>query len=244
MINQNPAYQQIQEAANWFNQRLPDGGPIYAETDLSRIIVEPWNAITSLFILIPSIYWFLKIKGELGNYRFLFYAIILVILGGLGSALFHGFRASLFFLLMDVLPSALLSISVSIYLWLKVLKRWWYLLLIIIPLIAVRFFLFEDVPQHLAINIGYFMTGIMVVLPLFIVLHKSKYQKYILAVGAVSSFLVALIFRQLDAEVTIIPIGTHFLWHTFSAIGANFVLGYLYFLSEVAVKKNLEYHST
>jgi len=224
-----------QGTADWFNQRLQDGGPIYAETDLTRMIVEPWNAATSLLILIPAFYWLYKIRGQYRNYKFLSYAVILVILGGLGSALFHGLRTSLFFLLMDVIPSALLSISVSVYLWLKIFKRWWYILLIIIPLLGLRFILFEDLPEHMAINIGYFITGIMVILPLFIVLYKSHFQKYPLAIGAVAGFMVALIFRQLDAEVSLTGMGTHFLWHTFSAIGAYFVLGYLYFLRTNAI---------
>jgi hypothetical protein len=49
--------------------------------------------------------------------------------------------------------------------------------------------------------------------------------------------MIALLFRQLDAtEFSFLPMGTHFLWHVFSAVGAYFVLKYLYILREIDVK--------
>ncbi|HSG67295.1 MAG TPA: hypothetical protein VK994_01215, partial [Bacteroidales bacterium] len=91
----------------WYNHRLDDGGPIYAETGAGEgLLVEPWNALTSLLMLIPVIYWLIRLRNDMGSYRFMLYIIPLMALGGLGSALFHGFRASVFFLIMDVAPSA------------------------------------------------------------------------------------------------------------------------------------------
>ena len=40
---------------------------------------------------------------------------------GLGSVLFHGFRASNWLLMMDWLPAMLVSLSVTVYFWVKVL---------------------------------------------------------------------------------------------------------------------------
>ena len=39
----------------------------------------------------------------------------------MGSALFHGFRASNWLLMMDWLPAMLVSLSVTVYFWVKVL---------------------------------------------------------------------------------------------------------------------------
>lgn len=230
----------LQERLNdWYNQRLPDGGPVYAETDLNQFIVEPWNAFSSLAILIPAFYWLWRIRGSFSHYRFMLYAIPLVVLGGLGSALFHGFRVSPVFLVMDILPSALLTLSISIYLWIKVLKRWWYVFFIIIPAFLVRGLFWGNLPQHVAINVSYFTTGVIVALPLLIILYKTKFRNIGTVLGAIIPFVLALGFRQLDAsDVPFLPMGTHFLWHVFSAIGAYFMLKYLYILREVHLDAN------
>ncbi len=95
------------------NQKPIDGGPIYAETDLSVLFTEPWNALSSLAILLPAVYWAVRLRGDYRTYSFIFYCIPLLFLGGLGSTLFHAFRVSKWLLLMDVLPTATLTLSVS-----------------------------------------------------------------------------------------------------------------------------------
>jgi hypothetical protein len=53
--------------------------------------------------------------------------------------------------------------------------------------------------------------------------HKFGKKGYGLAL-AVSFFIIALIFREIDYLVCpIIPIGSHFLWHIFNSI-AGFLL--------------------
>jgi hemolysin III len=226
-----------EEIPEWYNQRLPDGGPVYAETNLDQFIVEPWNAFSSLLIIIPAMYWLYRITGSLSHYRFLLYAIILVILGGLGSGLFHAFRVSPVFLVMDIAPSALLTLSISIYLWLKIFRKWWYVLFVIIPAFLVRGLFWGNLPQHIAINVSYFTTGVIVALPLLIILIKTKFRYTITVAGAIIPFMLALLFRQLDANnISFLPMGTHFLWHLFSAVGAYFVLKYLYNLREINLK--------
>ena len=79
-----------------------DGGPIYAETDLTAFISEPWNAISSLAIVLPAIYWAFKLKWNVKQFPFLYYLMPLLFLGGTGSLLFHEFRSSPFLLWMDV----------------------------------------------------------------------------------------------------------------------------------------------
>jgi hemolysin III len=224
----------LSEGDSWFDQRLNDGGPVYMETDTNRFIVEPWNAVSSLLMLIPAIYWLWKIRRRIDHYRFLLFAIAMVAMGGLGSALFHGFRASLFFLLLDVIPSALLTLSLSIYLWLKVLKRWWHIFFILIPAFGIRLIFWNNIPDHMAINLSYFITGTIIALPLLIILIKDRFRLWSTVLIAVGSFMMALLFRQLDTvEFSLFPMGTHFLWHVFSAVGAYFILRYIYYLREV-----------
>ncbi len=175
-------------ARDWYNHSLSDGGPIYTETNPDHWIVEPWNAISSLMIVIPAIIWLFKIRGQFKDYRFLIFAIPLMVLGGTGSTLFHAFRVSQFFLFMDVLPTAILTLSLSIYFWVKVFKRWWYVFFVIIISFAFRFLLFGKLPSHAAINISYAITGVITGLPLLFLL---------LTHGFTRSFMFSAVFLLL-----------------------------------------------
>ena len=224
----------LQESSQWFDQRMADGGPVYMETDPGRILVEPWNSLSSLLMLLPALYWLWKIRGEISNYGFMLFAIILVILGGLGSAFFHGFRVSLIFLLMDIVPSAILTLSLSIFLWLNVLRRWWHIFLILAPAFGIRFLFWDGIPEHMAINLSYFITGVIIALPLLIILFKQQFRAWKIIFLAVLSFVIAIFFRQIDpVPITYLPMGSHFLWHSFSAVGAYFILNYLYIFQPI-----------
>ncbi len=214
---------------NWVNHRMADGGPIYAETGGEGFLVEPWNSLTSLLMLIPVIYWLIRIWRENGTYKFMLYAIPLMALGGIGSALFHGFRVSIAFLIMDVAPSAILTLSLAIYFWYKLLKKWYYVLILFIPMMLIRFLVFAILPEHAAINSSYAVTGITILLPIPFLLVRMNY-KGAWSIGlTLFSFGLALMFREADARAAVhLSIGTHFLWHVFSAIGGYFMLQYLY----------------
>lgn len=218
---------EIQEP--WFDERLEDGGPVYTETDLDRFIAEPWNAVSSLLYMLPAIYWLFRIRRQYKEHKFLVFASALVITGSLGSTLYHAFRASRFFLIMDVFPVALLALSLSILFWYRVFKNGYLTAVVIIPLTALRFFIFNILPDKLAINLTYALTGVMVTLPL-IILHFQKrivYLKYILYM--LPSFALALLFREMDSwQIQFLPMGTHFLWHLFTGFGTYFLLAFLY----------------
>ncbi|MBN2174176.1 MAG: hypothetical protein JW731_08595 [Bacteroidales bacterium] len=219
----------IHEQPNWYDHRFLDGGPVYTETNPDQFIVEPWNAASSLLIVLPAIYWFFIIRKDWQNYKFMLYAIPLMILGGTGSTLFHAFRVSRFFLFMDFVPTAILTLSFSIYFWIKILKRWWYVFFVILPTFALRFLMFGKLPPHTAINVSYVITGVITGLPLVILLFRSNFFKVQYVIYTIFLFTAAIIFRELDAyEISFLPMGTHFLWHAFSGAGAWFILAYLY----------------
>ncbi len=221
----------FQLAEAWFNQRLADGGPRYAEYHPDLIVVEPWNAASSILMMIPAIYWFFKIKNNLKAKPFLVFAIAMVFLGGLGSTLFHAFRVSQVFLLMDVLPSAVLTLAIAVYFWLRILNRWWYVLFIFIPVLFLRWLIFKELPNHISINISYAISGLLVIVPLLIFLVRSHYRKGDTVIYILIFFGLALLFRQLDVHsFALLPQGTHFLWHFFSAIGSYFILAYLFWI--------------
>jgi hypothetical protein len=218
-------------AESWFDQTLSDGGPRYAEYHPEYIIVEPWNAFSSVFMMIPAIIFFLKLRKDLASMPFMGFSVLMIFLGGLGSTLFHAFRMSEFFLMLDIIPSAILTIALAVYFWLKVLPKWWHILLIFIPVFGLRFLLFRNLPLHIGINLSYAFSGLLIIVPLLIVLYKTNMQQWLSVVLALLSFGLALLFRQLDAHQWVfLPQGTHFLWHLFSAIGSWFILSYLLFI--------------
>ncbi len=212
------------------NINVYDGGPVYAETDLNYIIAEPWNAITSLAIVAPAIYWAFKLrKHNTKDYGFMWYCIPLLILGGTGSTLFHGFRNSEFLLYLDVLPTAILTLSVAIYFWIKILPKWGYTVAIFVPAFWVRFQLAEMLPAHTAMNISYFITGTLIFLPIVIYLNRIHWfgRKWILI--SIFMLVLSLFFREIDTRGWFnFPMGTHFLWHIFSGVGAYYLAKFLY----------------
>ena len=226
----------IQDTLQQVREQIIDGGPLYTETDFSHFIVEPWNALSSLLVMIPSIYFLSKVWHQKEQYKFLIYAIVLVMAGSVGSTLFHGLRSSQLFLLMDIIPIVLLTISLSVYFWLKLIK-WYYMLLILIPLFASRFFFFGNVPEHTAINISYAISGITVLLPWIILLFKQNFKYWPKLLIIIVSFGLALYFRSVDGQSPEwLTMGTHFLWHVFSAIGVWFLIEYLYYYRKDELK--------
>ena len=201
---------------------LGDSGPWYFETDLSRTIVEPWNAFSSLTFLIPVFYLLWQLRGRYREYAFLiFWAAPLMALGGIGSTIYHAFRASNFFLFMDFVPIALLTLSVSIYLWLKILPHKAWLILVITLFALMRWLTFMLFEGSGRINSGYFVTGLMIFLPAIIFLIKTNFYKIYLPVSSVLFLVLALFFRYADDySQPLLPNGTHWLWHVCTSAGA------------------------
>lgn len=201
--------------------RLSDGGPIYHETNLDNFFVEPWNAFSSLLIALPVIYFLIKFRGKYKNYPFVIYwCAPLLFIGGLGSALYHAFRISPFFLFMDVIPIVLLSLSVCLYFLIKVLPHWIYAAVILLITILLRGFIFSNWEGQTAINISYIITILIILIPAIIFLIKTKFYKYGLLILSLLMFIIAIFFRYADDWDNIFLImGTHWLWHLFCSIG-------------------------
>lgn len=214
---------------------------MYRETDLDRLIVEPWNAISSLLIILPAVYWLYRVGKGYRSYTFLLYAIPLIILGGTGSTIFHAFRASRIFLFMDFVPQAILTISLTVYFWIKVFRRWWHVIFVVVLSVGVRFFLFRygNLSEFMAINVSYTMTGVLIGLPVLILLIRTKYYKLKEVILTIVFFIAAILFRDMDArDISFLPMGTHFLWHAFTGFGGFYILAYLYHFKQLELRKS------
>ena len=213
-------------------EQILDGGPWYAETHITdNLIVEPWNAFSSLAIAAPAVYFLWKIRKEPTQYAFLLACIPFLFLNGLGSTLFHSLRTSRIFLLMDFMPALILTLLITVYFWAKALPKWWMGILAVTPVFLMRFGIIDLIPGQGGINASYTISGIAFLAPLFLILRKYDFKKSFNIIGGSICFILAIYFRQIDKQaVDIIPFGTHFLWHIFSGIGAFLLADYLYFL--------------
>ncbi len=211
--------------------QMPDGGPVYTETNLAETIAEPWNALSSLAFLIPAFYWAWKSRKNMRHNFFLLCCCVLLALGGIGSTLFHAFRKFPFLLLMDVLPIILLTLLVSIYFWIKILPKWWLVFFIILPGFLLRLWVMSKLSAHDSINIGYFISGTLIFLPLLFILIKKKFLKFYDILLSVFFLSIALYCRKIDAHTPpLMAVGTHWLWHGFCAAGAYYLGAYIYYV--------------
>ena len=153
----------------------------------------------------------------------------LLLMNGLGSMLYHAFRSSGFFLLMDVLPAAILTVGVSIYFWTKVLNNIIIVAFIILSALVLRFVGYNFFTLSASTNLSYLISGIVLFIPSLLYLHRNNNYQSGQLVSSIFCLIIALIFRAIDKE-GIIPLkmGTHFLWHLFSGIGGFFLANYLY----------------
>ena len=152
----------------------------------------------------------------------------LLILGGVGSTLFHGLRLSPYLLMMDWLPIVLLTLAVSIYFWYRVLPKWWQVVLVVLGFILMRVVLYKFIKGAAGINISYFINGVNMFVPALILLRQTHNAHAKWLVYAILFFIAALMFRQVDLwRVDILPMGCHWLWHVFCGVGAFALSTYL-----------------
>ena len=208
-----------------------DGGPIYAETDLSAFIVEPWNAVSSLAIMLPAAYWAFKLKWKFSSYPFLYFLIPLLFLGGTGSMLYHGFRSSQLLLWMDVLPTAIVTLAVGIYFWHLTLPRKWQVVSVVAPIAFFRIFTYTYFSGQFAINLSYVISGFLIFFPIIFYLIRHQYRHFKPILFSVLFLSLSLLFRRIDNSATaLLPMGSHFLWHILSGFGAYYLAAYIYLI--------------
>lgn len=208
-----------------------DGGPIYAETLIGQPpFVEPWNSLSSLVIALPGLLFLFTVDRRKRGSTFIFLAALLLLTGGIGSALFHGLRNSHNLLLMDWVPIAILSVLVAIVFWKRVLRNWALTAVVILALFYIRYLIYEYMTGAVALNLSYLISGITIFLPCLIFIANSKFFKAKYIFISITLWVLALLCRTFDKEpavMAIFPMGIHFLWHTFSGLGAYYIGRYI-----------------
>lgn len=213
-------------------QRPPDGGSLYAETDLHHLFPEPLNTFTSCFFLAIALYWTVKLWGNIKEHAFLCCALLLLYVGGIGGTIYHGLRQWSFFIMMDWLPIMLLCISAGVY-FLAKLTRWYYAVLLILFYAVFQYYIRTQMQGgnlQLYININYGVLAGIVLVPVIAYLIKTGFKNGRWVGFALVAFVFALTFRIAD-KWSWLPQGTHFLWHTFGAVAAFCMFKFIYLIN-------------
>ncbi len=217
------------------HHRLPDGGPTYVETpaDLANfdgIVAEPWNtASAALFVVIPLV-WAWVLRGRYRQRPFLTICLPILAAGGVGGVLFHGLRRFNAFFLLDVVPIYVLGFAVSIWLWIRLSPKLHHLLGMMAVLGVIQLTAHFRLPAHWAINISYASIALIVLIPLAAALIRTHFRDWGWIATAMACFALAWLCRLADATVQppLMPMGTHWLWHTFGALTTAAVSVYIY----------------
>ncbi|GAA4340876.1 hypothetical protein GCM10023149_52660 [Mucilaginibacter gynuensis] len=217
----------------------PDGAALYTETNMAHLFPEPWNMITSGLFLIPAFYWLIKFKGFDKRYIFLSVASWMLLIGCVGGTVYHAFRQWRFFMYMDWVPIAVLCLLASVYFLIIATGKRIYGIVALIAFGLIEFGLHQlylAYDKHIMFSVNYGVMVLMIVLPLLMVLIKTRWRNVWLVAGAFIAFGFALFFRIIDTWA-IIPIGTHFLWHTFGAIATSLIFLFIYKLNTFSFRK-------
>lgn len=216
-------------------RRTPDGGPIYAETNLDAFVAEPFNALSALLFLVIAAYWLVRLRGRYRQYAFLVGCLPLLVVGGIGGTVYHAFRAHRAWLVMDWLPIVLLSFAVTVYLWAQLLGKRWPLALLIPPIVfglqRVNFGLVRDgtIPVQWAINASYSLLVVVGTVPAALVLRRTGFAHGRWFLGTLACFAAAILARGFDDRLAgVLPMGSHFLWHVFGAGATQCLAMWLY----------------
>jgi hemolysin III len=217
------------------NSRLPDGGPRYVETDLTRHpIVEPFNTVTAIFFGLIALAWLWQLRHKQPNRSLKLASAIILLMGGIGGTIFHGTRSHWFFLMLDVVPIIILIIGYSIHLFytIKMLPLAAVLVLVVF-LLRLSGSIF-GISEQAQITLGYGFSGSLILVPLVLSLQRQQWRHLIWVLMALVSFIVALLFRLADSAlpatqwISVFWMGTHFLWHTFGALATVLLIIYWY----------------
>lgn len=215
---------------------LPDGGPVYTETNLRHLIKEPFNMVSAgLFLLVVG-YWLYRAYPNYKRYWLVSVSAPILLVGAVGGMLYHGLRTSSLLYWLDFGPILGLAFLAAVYFWYQVLQNRWYVLVLIAPFIVLRMtimrYVYDELNEpHLATNLDYSVLGLGLLIPLVMNLISTRARHVGWFTGALVSFVLALTFRAVDGwpEFTMVfPMGTHFLWHVFGALVTHALFGYAY----------------
>jgi hypothetical protein len=224
------------------NGRLPDGGPRYVETPPdpaasdAPFVAEPWNTVTAALFVVIALAWLWRLRGRYREYPFVASCLPILLAGGIGGTLFHGTRVPVhlwghtlkLWFLMDVVPISLLGLAGGVYMGFRYFdqftlsKRLSLLAALVAFYAAVNslfFYALGPMNRQLSINLSYASLAVIILLPIGLVLWRSRFRHGGWVAVALISFGIAWVCRLVDQySGPYLRMGSHWLWHTFGAI--------------------------
>jgi hypothetical protein len=222
------------------NADLADRGPRYTETPAdpyapgAPYIAEPWNAVTASFFAFIAIAWLVRLRGRYRDFPFLVGCLPILLVGGIGGTLYHGLRTERAYFYLDVVPIQMLALGGAVFIAIRLWSRrgWLYLGGAIIVYVGLSYLLFTLVlpkSRQVAVNLNYAALAMMVVLPIAARLLTTRFRHGSWFIAGLVAFIMAWFFRLVDERVGLyLPMGTHWLWHTFGAISTTLVIEFFY----------------
>ena len=214
-----------------------DGGPRYIETPEfdpgPQLIIEPWNGASAALFVAVAVFWIVRLRGRYRQFPFLCISLPILLVGGVGGTLYHATRSSRVWFLMDVIPINLLGAVVSVFLWFQLGPKLRYLIGMVGILGLIQVLGQLNLPRQWAINLSYASLALIVLVPLVLVLIKTRFRFGGWVATAFACFAIAWFFRIADATIhpPLLPMGSHWLWHVFGAC-CTLSLSYYFFLLE------------
>lgn len=222
------------------NAELRDRGPRYTETPPdpyapgTPAIAEPWNAVTaSLFVVIAGA-WLVRLRHRYRAFPFMVSMLPILLVGGIGGTLYHGLRTERLYFYLDVVPIQLLALAGAVYLAIRLWRRrgWLYLggsVAVYLGTSALLFTIVLPRSRQLAVNLNYAALATMVLLPTAVLMLKTRFRHGSWVVAAFVSFAIAWFFRLWDEHAgPYMPMGSHWLWHTFGAAATALIIEFYY----------------
>jgi hemolysin III len=198
---------------------------------MGRFPVEPFNTASNLVFLAVIIYFTYKLWHSQRPHYFLKSIMPLFFIGYLGGTIYHATRSAEIWLLMDWVPIVLLCLACSIYFVFKSANRLWSRVVLIAVIVALYMIpRILPVPVGYRTSAGYIGTAVAVLLPIFIYLYRTKWQRARYLGFTILFFTLAVGCRTLDKKFDIdyLWMGTHWLWHMLGGIAVFWLIQYIY----------------
>jgi hemolysin III len=209
-----------------------DSGPIYRETLMGRIPVEPWNTWSNAVFLLVVIYWSWRVYPNARRHLFLAGALPVLFIGFVGGTVFHATRSHEAWLLMDWVPIVVLCMACMGLFARRAGIGWLPLVVLLVLPFVLRYFMLRvwNWPPHVVMNAGYSVLGSVMLLPIAMHLRRNGWAQWPWIATSAVCFGVAVTFRSLDRSPLLgaLPMGGHWLWHTWGGIAVHFLMGYIW----------------
>lgn len=202
---------------------------------------EPINVVSNIAFMIVAVIafitWARHPKTSIRNSMDIVILIVVLFSIGIGSGAWHLFADS-HTLLMDVIP---IVIFMNIFLIAAAMRllglKWWGAVLLfgIFQLLNIASEVY--LPRDFLNGTIMYIPAYSILLCIVVWLKKSHAIGSRLVLQALILWTVSLVFRTIDMEIcSLLPIGTHFLWHLLNALVLYKLLGAL--ILTQAVKLN------